>query len=234
MKYLSKYNNFLIKESSDGQIDLTKQNSYLYQDLFELMADFIDEGYNITFKSPVGDIKPSDIIENNSKLILFKPIIKSGTNIKSKFSIVIHSIGKYDRLANVIDGMIPTINRLSDIGWSLYDFRVGSNRPINNIGCVDIKWVEYYFSKPDIKIDDDWKIDMKLLKDCFDQKGLHVTDIEEEQSDDEHSIRVDFESKAYDGRLSKNMDEILEWICDISGFKSYNWRDGDYHVYFYH
>lgn len=235
MKYLNKYNNFLITESSDELIDLPKQNSDLCQDLFELMADFIDDGYNITFKSSVGDIKPSDIIEkNNSKLILFRPIMKSGANIKSKFSITIHSVGKYDRLTNVIDGMTPTINRLSDMGWSLYDFRVGTDRPLNDIGDTNITWVGYYFSKPDIKIDDNWNLDMKLLKDCFNQKGLHVTDMEEEQSSYEYSIRVDFESNAYDGRLYRNMDEVFEWICDMTGFDSYSWEDGEYRVYFYY
>jgi hypothetical protein len=236
MNHIYKYKDFLITESSDELVDLTKQNSDLCQDIFDLMADFIDDGYNITFKSNSGDIKPSDIIEKTNKLTYFKPIMKSGRNIKSKFSIVIHSIGKkYDRLTNVIDGMTPTINRLSDMGWSLYDFRVGSERPNNDIGDVNITTVGYYFSKPDIMIDDNWMLDIKLLQKCFEQKGLSATDIEEEKpSRGEFAVRVDFESNSYDGRLNRDMDETFEWICDMVGFDSYSWEDGKYHVYFYY
>lgn len=222
--------------------EIKNENSELLSYLIDNMVDFIDDDYNITFKSLSGDIKPRDILGKRKYDVdeippnkdNFMPIRKSGKYLKSKFSIVFHQLGNgYDKLSNLVDGMITTVNRLKDNGWNLYDLKIKTERSPNDIDVFSTSWIEYCFSKPDVKISDDFNIDSKLLKDEFEKNGLSITDIDEEEEDGSYQIKVDFESKSYDGRLYKDMDTIFDKICDIFGFDEYSWYNGDYHVYFY-
>jgi predicted acetyltransferase len=147
MKFISKYNNFL-NESTD--------NNDVVDKIVETMLEFIDEGEKISFYSASGNMNYNDYLEKNRNYQNFKPVLKAGNKIISKFNIVyVPKKGSYDGVVEIMDNMKSTIGRLGDGGWILYDFVTKSTRG-NDYGLdCKINYVEFIFSKSDIILDEE-------------------------------------------------------------------------------
>jgi predicted ABC-type ATPase len=210
---VDKYVSFL-KESTDSNNEVDK--------IVDTMLDFIDEGEKITFRSSTGDMRYTDYLEKNANYQNFKPIITARGVTTSKFSIVYSSKdGSYSNLMIILDNMQSTVGRLGEEGWSLSDFKVGSNKKSEG-ELVTISWVSFEFSKPLVKNDtDDVELpDEDELREKIESFGIGINRLEVGDYDTE----VEFYSHSYDGSLNSEQfyDERFEKICDIFGFSSYD------------
>jgi hypothetical protein len=222
MKYLFKYN----------KISESHNHAYMVDDIVEIFVDIIEDR-NVTFKSIIGDMKYKDYLEKNSKYENFRPQVNTGRFLRSQFQIVFHSIKNYDDYINILDDMKAAIGRLSDIGWNMYNMKLGTSAPPKNNGVVNITFASFYFSKPDIKVNPDWVLNKDFLKKIFRDHGLLITDIDEsENEDDTIDVRVEFDSMSMNGRLYNDMESIFDSICDKIGFESYHYTIGDFVVTF--
>jgi predicted ABC-type ATPase len=210
---VDKYVSFL-KESTDSNNEVDK--------IVDTMLDFIDEGEKITFRSSTGDMRYTDYLEKNANYQNFKPIITARGVTTSKFSIVYSpKDGSYSNLMIILDNMQSTVGRLGEEGWSLSDFKVGSNKKSEG-ELVTISWVSFEFSKPLVKNDtDDVELpDEDELREKIESFGIGINRLEVGDYDTE----VEFYSHSYDGSLNSEQfyDERFEKICDIFGFSSYD------------
>ncbi len=222
MKYIKKFDH--IKESIDMN-DIDNKNKEFASDLYDIMSDFIDSEYEIIFGSVGGVIKPEDISSKTDDINKFTPSIKSGKELRHKFSISISNVGNYDNLTKLMDEMKSSIGRLNDLGWSLYDFKVNS---LNRDGAI-FTTIIYYFSKPSVEIKG-WSVDLGGLGKAFNDKGLSIRTLEEDEHyDGKQEIMVNFS-----GGLYNNMEKRFQTICDIIGFDSYDYNVGEWVVYFFY
>jgi len=225
MKFVRKFNNF-INESFTPDLSVV-------DDIVETVVDFIDDGINIVFSSSSGGISYSDYVEKNAKYTNFKPVIKGGNKIISKFKITL-SFGpaykKYTDALNLMTDMKSSIGRLGDLGWTLVDVKLDTNRytTAKEVGIVRI---EYIFEKPDVELEEEFNIpDEDDLREKIEELGIAVRDI----YDDDGMIRVDFASYAYDGELNSESfyDDRFEKVCDFFGFAGYDLQYQKAMVYF--
>jgi len=225
MKYINKYN-----------VNEAHKNESQVEDIIETVVDVIEE-HNVTFKSIMGDMKYQDYLSKNSTYESFLPQVSTGKYLRSQFQLVFHSVYTYDKYVSLLDDMKSPIGRLSDIGWNMYDIRLGTHVPANNNGLVRITFVTFCFSKPDVDINSDWEVDEKEIKKVFDENGLVVTDIDityPKNVGDETEVKVDFQTKSLHGELSRDMEKTFEIITDRIGFTSFGYTNGNYYVYFYY
>ena len=225
MKFVRKFNNF-INES------FTPDPSVVY-DIVETVIDFIDDGIKIVFSSSSGDMSYSDYVEKNAKYTNFKPVIKGGNKIISKFKITLSFGPSYKKYSDTLDFMTEmktSIGRLGDLGWTLVDLKLDTNR-YTTAKEVAIVRIEYIFEKPDVELEEEFKIpDEDELREKIEKLGIAVRDIDDEDG----MIRVDFASYAYDGELNSESfyDDRFEKFCDFFGFSGYDLRYQKAIVYF--
>lgn len=215
MKFISKYNNFL-NESTD--------NNDVVDKIVETMLEFIDEGEKITFYSASGNMNFNDYLEKNRNYQNFKPVLKAGNKIISKFNIVyVPKNRSYDGVVEIMDNMKSTIGRLGEEGWTLYDFITKSTRG-NNYGLdCKIDCIEFIFTKADVILDDEeFELpDEDKLREAIENMGIPIRG--SILVDDSETI-VEFDSNEYDGELSSEAwyEEKFETICDLFGFGSFD------------
>jgi len=210
---VDKYVSF-IKESTDTNNEVDK--------IVDTMLDFIDEGEKITFKSSSGDMTYIDYLEKNDKYSKFRPVITARGATTSKFSIVYApKDGSYNNLMVILDNMQSTVGRLGEEGWSLSDFKVGSNKKSEG-ELVTISWVSFEFSKPFVRIDtDDVELpDEDELREKIESFGIGINKL----GVGDYDVELEFYSRSYDGNTNSEQfyDERFEKICDIFGFSSYD------------
>jgi nucleoid DNA-binding protein len=214
MKFISKYNNFL-NESTD--------NNDVVDKIVETMLEFIDEGEKISFYSASGNMNYNDYLEKNRNYQNFKPVLKAGNKIISKFNIVyVPKKGSYDGVVEIMDNMKSTIGRLGDGGWILYDFVTKSTRG-NDYGLdCKINYVEFIFSKSDIILDEE---EFELpneeeLREAIENQGINIENIEIGDSE----TVVEFSDYDDFGEMNSEnwYDEQFEKICDLFGFGSFD------------
>jgi hypothetical protein len=225
MRFVRKFNNF-INESF-------QPDPSVVDDIVETVIDFIDDGIKIVFSSSSGDMSYSDYSEKNAKYNNFKPVIKGGNKIISKFKITLSFGPKYKKYTEALDLMTEmntSIGRLGDLGWTLVDVKLNSNRSATakEVGIVRI---EYIFEKPDVDLEEEFKLPSEdELREKIEEFGIAVRDIDYEDG----MMRVDFASYAYDGELNSEAwyDDKFEIVCDFFGFEGYDLQYQKAMVYF--
>jgi nucleoid DNA-binding protein len=214
MKFISKYNNFL-NESTD--------NNDVVDKIVETMLEFIDEGEKITFYSASGNMNYNDYLEKNRNYQNFKPVLKTGNKIISKFNIVyVPKNRSYDGVVEIMDNMKSTIGRLGDDGWVLYDFITKSTRG-NNYGLdCKIDCIEFIFTKADVILgEEEFELpDEEELREAIENMGIHIEDI---TIGDSETV-VEFSDYDDFGEMNSEnwYDEQFEKICDLFGFGSFD------------
>jgi len=216
---VDKYVSF-IKESVEN--NKLEDNEDVVDFIVENMLEFIDEGEKIIFESPSGSMNYDDYLQKNYRCDSFKPILKTGNKIISKFTIsyLKRDGTTFDNMINIINRMRTPIGRLRDMGWFLNDFEI-VNRPLNDYGKeVKISNLRFTFTKPNINLETEELPDEDELRDSFLDIGLSPTRIE---IFDFETV-VDFESNSYDGELPdrKSLQSDLNRLCDLFGFSDYD------------
>lgn len=214
MKFISRYNNFL-NESTD--------NNDVVDKIVETMLEFIDEGEKISFYSASGNMNYNDYLEKNRNYQNFKPVLKTGNKIISKFNIVyVPKKGSYDGVVEIMDNMKSTIGRLGDDGWTLYDFVTKSIKGNNYGETCKINYVEFIFSKPDVILDDEeFELpDEEELREAIENQGIYIQSIEIGDSE----TVVEFADYDDFGEMNSEAwyNERFEAICDLFGFGSFD------------
>ena len=214
MKFISKYNNFL-NESTD--------NNDVVDKIVETMLEFIDEGEKISFYSASGNMNFNDYLDKNSNYQKFKPVLKAGNKIISKFNIVyVPKNSSYDGVVEIMDNMKSTIGRLSEEDWVLNDFVTKSIKG-NNYGVTcKINYVEFIFSKPDVILDDkEFELpDEEELREAIENQGINIENITIYDSE----TVVEFSDYDDFGEMNSEnwYNERFEAICDLFGFGSFD------------
>lgn len=223
MKFVRKFNNF-INES------FTPDPSVV-DDIVSTMESFIDDGEKIVFQSASGDMEYRDFMSKNSKYNNFKPVIKGGNKIISKFKISYKpKNNSYNGLVDVMDNMKFCIGRLGDLGWTLVDVKLATDR-YTTAKEVGIARIEYIFEKPDVELEEEFNIPSEEeLREKIEELGIAVRDI----YDEDGSMGVHFASYYYDGELNSESfyDDRFEKVCDLFGFAGYDLHYSKAQVYF--
>ena len=214
MKFITKYNNFL-NESTD--------NNNVVDKIVETMLEFIDEGEKISFYSASGNMNFNDYLEKNRNYQNFKPVLKAGNKIISKFNIVyVPKNNSYDGVVELMDNMKSTIGRLGEEGWVLNDFVTKSNKGSSYGETCKINYVEFIFSKSDIILDEE---EFELpneeeLREAIENQGINIEDL---TIGDSETV-VEFSDYDDFGEMNSEnwYDEQFEKICDLFGFGSYD------------
>ncbi len=215
----------MLKRKVDRYVPMVKESvntKEAVDEIIETMLDFIDEGENITFYSPHGDMKYTDYLSKNSKYDSFKPVFKGGNKIVSKFDIIYRPKDQtYNGLIELMTNMQSAIGRLGDNGWALGEFNVKSEQTGFTYGKpVKIVYAQYTFTKADVTVDEEFTIDEDELRDYIVSLGIAVRDIDV----DEDLVTVDFGSNSYDGELNSEAwyDKKFMDVADIFGFAGYD------------
>ena len=214
MNHIKLFENFL-NESVD--------KNDIVHDIVDTMLDFIDEGEKISFYSASGNMNYNDYLDKNSNYQKFKPVLKAGNKIISKFNIVYVPKNKsYDGVVEIMDNMKSTIGRLGEDGWVLNDFVTKSNKGDSYDETCKINYVEFIFSKADVILDDkEFELpDEDDLREAIENQGIHIQSIEIGDSETvlEFSDYDDFGAMNSESWYNKR----FETICDLFGFGSYD------------
>ena len=216
MKYLKKYELFESVDKND-----------IVHGIVDTMLDFIDEDEKISFYSASGNMNYNDYLEKNSNYQKFKPVLKAGNKIISKFSIVYvpksmdinHS--SYDIFVKILYNMESTIGRLGDDGWVLNDFVTKSDRGVNYGETYKVKYIEFIFTKPDVILDEEeFELpDEDDLREAIENQGIDIFNI---KIGDSETV-VEFRDYDDFGEMSPETwyEDKFEKICDLFGFGSY-------------
>lgn len=208
MKYIKKYQIF---ESNNFRDEI--------DNLINILIDVIDE-YNPIMKSPLGDMKYQDYLDKNNKYENFKPVFKAGNKIRNKFSLVFHGLQDYNKLTEIMDEMKSIIGRLSDEGWNMYDMKLGTSRPQNDVGIVRFTYLSYNFSKKDEVLDESERPNEKQIEEVFNKNTQLVTHTGDIYIYDNY-VDIGFDANTYDGDIPENVDDSFDLLCDLLGFGSY-------------
>ena len=215
MKFISKYNNFL-NESTD--------NNSVVDSIVDTMLDFIDEGEKISFYSASGNMNYNDYLDKNSNYQKFKPVLKAGNKIISKFNIVyVPKNRSYDGVVEIMDNMKSTIGRLGEDGWVLYDFVTKSTRG-NDYGLdCKIDYIEFIFTKADVILDDkEFELpNQDDLIEAIENQEIHIQSI---KIGDSETVVEFTDYSDYDEVMNSESwyNKRFETICDLFGFGSYD------------
>jgi hypothetical protein len=224
MKHLKKFNPINENHTHENDVDI----------IIDTMQDFLDDDRNILFKSPIDDMRYQDYIAKNSNYLGFKPILNTGSRIRSQFSIVFQDIKDYSDFLSVSNQMQSVFGRLKDEDWTMYDMKIGTTLAPLYQGDVKFTFLSFYFSKPDQKLEEEFKWpDEEDLKKAFDKYGLSNLTFDYFPSKGPVEVTIEFDSNSYNGRVSNSVEELFELICNRFGFDSYDYTSGNYKVTFY-
>jgi hypothetical protein len=228
MKHLKYFNRINESHTHENEVDL----------IIDAMRDFLDDDRRILFKSPIDDMNYQDYIDKSSRYKNFKPIIKSGNSIRGYFVIVFHDVRDYTDFISIVNQMQTAIGRLKDEDWTMFDMKIGTSPPPLYNGEVKYTLLSYYFSKPEEKLEEDFKWpDEEDFETLFSKYGLvnltfdystwtHIKDQEATE------VTIEFDSTSYDGKITDKVEDLFELACNRFGFTSYNYSSGDYRVTF--
>ena len=212
---IDKYVSF-IKESTGNESEVDK--------IVDTMLDFIDDGEKISFYSASGNMNYNDYLEKNSNYQKFKPVLKAGNKIISKFNIVyVPKNNSYDGVVELMDNMKSTIGRLGEDGWVLNDFVTKSNKGDSYGETCKINYVEFVFSKADVILDDkEFELPNEDdLREAIENQGIHIQSIE---IGDSETVVEFADYSDYDEIMNSETwyNARFETICDLFGFGSFD------------
>jgi hypothetical protein len=214
MRIIRKFNNFL-NESTD--------NTDVVDSIVETMLDFIDEGEKISFYSASGNMNFNDYLDKNSNYQKFKPVLKAGNKIISKFNIVyVPKNNSYDGVVEIMDNMKSTIGRLGDDGWVLNDFVTKSDKGDHYGETCKVKYIEFIFTKADVILgEEEFELpNEEELREAIEGMGISTEGI---TIGDSETIVV-YDDVDDFGEMSSEAwyEDKFEKICDLFGFSSFD------------
>jgi hypothetical protein len=226
MKHLKYFNRINESHTHENEVDI----------IIDAMRDFLDDDRKILFKSPIDDMNYQDYIDKSSRYKNFKPIINTGSAIRGQFVIVFHDVKDYTDFVSIVNQMQTTIGRLKDEDWTMYDMNIRTSPPPQYQGDVKFMMLSFYFSKPEQKLDEDFKWpDEEDVEELFSKYGLvdlSFNYYRPQYTKEATEVTVGFDSTGYDGKITDKVEELFELACNRFGFSSYNYSYGDYRVTF--
>lgn len=231
MKHLKRFNSINESHSQEDIVDV----------IIDSMRDFLDDDRKVLFKSSIDDMKYQDYVDKNSNYKWFKPIINTGSLIRGQFSIVFQDVKDYSDFLLISSQMQSVFGRLKDEDWTMYDMKLGTSPPRDNQGDVKFTFLSFSFSKPDEKLEEEFKWpDEKDLISLFAKYDLvnlsfdyyRPSKLLPNLHDGAVEVTIEFDSNSYDGRVSKSIEELFELVCNRFGFDSYDYTFGNYKVTF--
>lgn len=220
MKHLKYFNRINESHTHENEVDL----------IIDAMRDFLDDDRKILFKSPIDDMNYQDYIDKSSRYKNFKPIIKSGNSIRGYFVIVFHDVRDYTDFISIVNQMQTAIGRLKDEDWTMFDMKIGTSPPPLYNGEVKYTLLSYYFSKPEEKLEEDFKWpDEEDFETLFSKYGLVNLTFDYQEATE---VTIEFDSTSYDGKITDKAEDLFELACNRFGFTSYNYSSGAYRVTF--
>jgi hypothetical protein len=224
MKFIGKFNNF---NKLNENLDLESE----VDNIVDTMLEFIDEGEKISFYSASGNMNYNDYLEKNSNYQKFKPVLKAGNKIISKFSIVYvpmktykssEHIEVFNELCEIMDNMKSTIGRLADDGWVLNDFINKSTKGSNYGQSFKVNYLEFVFSKDDVILDDkEFELPSEdKLREAIEGMGISTKDIT--IGDSETIVVYDDVDDFGEMNSEAWYEDKFEKICDLFGFGSFD------------
>jgi hypothetical protein len=220
MKHLKYFNRINESHTHENEVDL----------IIDAMLDFLEDDRKILFKSTYDDMNYQDYIDKNSRYKDFKPIIKSGNSIRGYFVIVFHDVRDYTDFISIVNQMQTAIGRLKDEDWTMFDMKIGTSPPPLYNGEVKYTLLSYYFSKPEEKLEEDFKWpDEEDFETLFSKYGLVNLTFDYQEATE---VTIEFDSTSYDGKITDKVEDLFELACNRFGFTSYNYSSGDYRVTF--
>jgi hypothetical protein len=220
MRHLKYFNRINESHTHENEVDL----------IIDAMRDFLDDDRKILFKSPIDDMNYQDYIDKSSRYKNFKPIIKSGNSIRGYFVIVFHDVRDYTDFISIVNQMQTAIGRLKDEDWTMFDMKIGTSPPPLYNGEVKYTLLSYYFSKPEEKLEEDFKWpDEEDFETLFSKYGLVNLTFDYQEATE---VTIEFDSTSYDGKITDKVEDLFELACNRFGFTSYNYSSGDYRVTF--
>jgi len=226
MKHLKYFNRVNESHTHENEVDI----------IIDAMRDFLDDDRKILFKSPIDDMNYQDYIDRSSRYKNFKPIIKSGNSIRGYFVIVFHDVKDYTDFVSIVTQMQAAIGRLKDEDWTMFDMKIGTSPPPLYNGDVKYTLLSYYFSKPEEKLEEDfkWPDEEDFVK-LFSKYGLNNLTFDYYRPsglDSAVEVTIEFDSTSYNGAITDKAEELFELACNRFGFSSYNYSYGAYRVTF--
>ena len=226
MKHLKYFNRINESHTHENEVDI----------IIDAMQDFLDDDRKILFKSSIDDMRYRDYVDKNSNYIGFKPIVNTGSSIRGQFIIVFQDIKDYSDLLSVTNQMQSVFGRLKDEDWTMYDMKIGTTPPQNNQGDVRFTFLSFYFSKPDQKLEENFKWpDEEDFEELFSKYGLVNLTFDYYRPsglDQAVEVTIEFDSTNYNGAITDKAEELFELACNRFGFSSYNYSYGAYRVTF--
>jgi hypothetical protein len=224
MRHLKYFNRINESHTHENEVDL----------IIDAMRDFLDDDRKILFKSPIDDMNYQDYIDKSSRYKNFKPIIKSGNSIRGYFVIVFHDVRDYTDFISIVNQMQTAIGRLKDEDWTMFDMKIGTSPPPLYNDEVKYTLLSYYFSKPEEKLEEDFKWpDEEDFETLFSKYGLvNLTFDYHRYGKEATEVTIEFDSTSYDGKITDKAEDLFELACNRFGFTSYNYSSGDYRVTF--
>lgn len=224
MRHLKYFNRINESHTHENEVDI----------IIDAMRDFLDDDRKILFKSPIDDMNYQDYIDRSSRYKNFKPIIKSGNSIRGYFIIVFHDVRDYTDFISIVNQMQTAIGRLKDEDWTMFDMKIGTSPPPLYNGDVKYTLLSYYFSKPEEKLEEDFKWpDEEDFETLFSKYGLvNLTFDYHRYGKEATEVTIEFDSTSYDGKITDKAEDLFELACNRFGFTSYNYSSGDYRVTF--
>ena len=224
MRHLKYFNRINESHTHENEVDI----------IIDAMRDFLDDDRKILFKSPIDDMNYQDYIDKSSRYKNFKPIIKSGNSIRGYFVIVFHDVRDYTDFISIVNQMQTAIGRLKDEDWTMFDMKIGTSPPPLYNDEVKYTLLSYYFSKPEEKLEEDFKWpDEEDFETLFSKYGLvNLTFDYHRYGKEATEVTIEFDSTSYDGKITDKAEDLFELACNRFGFTSYNYSSGDYRVTF--
>lgn len=226
MKHLKYFNRINESHTHENEVDI----------IIDAMQDFLDDDRKILFKSSIDDMNYQDYIDRSSRYKNFKPIIKSGNSIRGYFVIVFHDVKDYTDFISIVNQMQTTIGRLKDEDWTMFDMKIGTSPPPLYNGEVKYTLLSYYFSKPEEKLEENFKWpDEEDFEELFSKYGLVNLTFDYYRPsglDQAVEVTIEFDSTNYNGAITDKAEELFELACNRFGFSSYNYSYGAYRVTF--
>ena len=226
MKHLKYFNRINESHTHENEVDI----------IIDAMQDFLDDDRKILFKSSIDDMNYQDYIDRSSRYKNFKPIIKSGNSIRGYFVIVFHDVKDYTDFISIVNQMQTTIGRLKDEDWTMFDMKIGTSPPPLYNGEVKYTFLSYYFSKPEEKLEENFKWpDEEDFEELFSKYGLVNLTFDYYRPsglDQAVEVTIEIDSTNYNGAITDKAEELFELACNRFGFSSYNYSYGAYRVTF--
>ena len=214
---------YIIKESIDNKSEVSN--------IVDCMLDMIEDGYNVSFRSPIGNMLYQQYLDGEGD---FHPVYKPNEAlIKSQFTIRFNSNDKfrtYDDFVKIIDEMQVVIARLLDSDWILSNFEVKSYEGSAKDPKPIFQYIDYKFMRPDQKLEGERFFNLEIFKTSFYTTcGLNI----EELKDYDDMIHIEFSSNYYAGEFPSDLEDRFEKICDRWGFAEYDYNPGRTEVTFH-